>query len=150
MIVLWVPLPRYLFDKCYTDPLLMSNKAEDGFEWTMRNVLEDMATWMGSMAEMRRLKNVLIYNPLEPIELLDDERILQLWGTDPVHPTDVAYKAIASHLSDTIESLAAETRLKTAAAAEAVSKPPPFPSPRAPKPVRRESWISGTEPVAKR
>jgi hypothetical protein len=44
---------------------------------------------MKSMCEMRRLKNVVIYNPMEPLGLLDDEadeeQILQLWGADPVH-----------------------------------------------------------------
>jgi hypothetical protein len=90
MIVLWVLLPRYLFDKCCTDPLHVSNKAEDGYEQAMWDILEDMATWMTSMAEMRRLKNVTIYNPMEPLGLLDDEadeeHILQPWDTDRSTP----------------------------------------------------------------
>ncbi len=40
MIVLWVPLPLYLIDKCCTDPLHISNKAEDGYERAMRDVLK--------------------------------------------------------------------------------------------------------------
>ncbi len=30
MIVLWVPLPRYLFEKCCTNPLHITNKGEEG------------------------------------------------------------------------------------------------------------------------
>jgi hypothetical protein len=73
MIVLWVPLPRYLFDKCCTSPLHITNKGEDGYEQAMRDILEEMAYWMASMAEMRHIKNVSIYNPMVPIGLLDDE-----------------------------------------------------------------------------
>jgi hypothetical protein len=106
MIVQWVPLPRYLFDKCCTSPLHITNKGEDGYERAMRDILEEMASWMASMADMRRLKNVSIYNPMVPLGLLDDEadeeHILRLWGSDPVHPTDEAYEAIALHLRDTI------------------------------------------------
>jgi hypothetical protein len=152
MIVLWVPLPRYLFDKCCTSPLHVINKGEEGYERAMRDILEEMASWMASMADMRRLKNVTIYNPMVPLGLLDDEadeeQILRLWGSDPVHPTDEAYEAIATHLRDTIESLVAEQKAKIDNIPD--GNPQPLPPQRNPKPVRRESWIAGTEPVAKR
>jgi hypothetical protein len=98
------------------------------------------------------LKNVSIYNPMVPLGLLDDEadeeHILRLWGSDPVHPTDEAYEAIATHLRDTIESLVAEQKAKTDNIPDGTL--PSLPPQRNPKPVRRESWIAGTEPVAKR
>ncbi len=104
------------------------------------------------MADIRRLKNVSIYNPMVPLGLLDDEadeeHILRLWGSDPVHPTDEAYGAIALHLRDTIESLVADQKNKSGNIPD--GNPQPLPLQRAPKPVRRESWIAGTEPVAKR
>ncbi len=154
MIVLWVTLPRYLFDKCYTNPLHITKKGDDGYEHAMRDILEEMASWMASMAEMRHLKNVTIYNPMVPLGLLDDEadeeHILRLWGSDPVHPTDETYEAIAHHLRDTIETIATEQRVKNATASESEGKQQPPPLQQAPKPIRRESWISGTEPVAKR
>jgi hypothetical protein len=34
---------------------------------------KEMASWIASMSEMRRLKKVSIYNPMEPLGLLDDE-----------------------------------------------------------------------------
>ena len=98
------------------------------------------------------LKNVSIYNPMVPLGLLDDEadeeHILRLWGSDPVHPTDEAYEAIATHLRDTIESLVAEQKAKADNIPD--GSLPSLPPQRNPKPVRRESWIAGTEPVAKR
>jgi hypothetical protein len=120
----------------------------------MQDILEEMASWMASMAEMRRRKNVTIYNPMVPLGLLDDEadeeHILRLWGSDPVHPNDEAYEAIAHHLRDTIESMAADQKIKNARTSDSDGKQQPHPPQRAPKPIRRESWISGTEPVAKR
>jgi hypothetical protein len=87
-----------------------------------------------------------------PLGLLDDEadeeHILRLVGSDPVHPTDEAYDAIALHLRDTIESMVADQKNKSDNIPD--GNPQPLPLQRAPKPVRRESWIAGTEPVAKR
>jgi hypothetical protein len=136
-------------EKCCTDPSHISNKYEADYESSMREELADIAGWMKSMCEMRRLKNVVIYNPMEPLGLLDDEadeeQILQLWGPDPVHPTEAAYRAIGNHLSEAIVCHMAEARTQAAASEE--SKTPAAPKQ---KPVKREAWISGTEPVAKR
>jgi hypothetical protein len=105
-VFLTVPLPRYLLEKCCSDPSHISNKYEADYESSIREALADIAGWMKSMSEMRRLKNVVIYNPMEPLGLLDDEadeeQILQLWGPDPVHPTEAAYRAISNHLSEAI------------------------------------------------
>ncbi len=148
-VFLTVPLPRYLLEKCCSDPSHISNKYEADYESSMREALADIATWMKSMSEMRRLKNVVIYNPMEPLGLLDDEadeeQILRLWGPDPVHPTEAAYRAISNHLSEAIACHMAAAKTREAAAEE--TKAPAAPKQ---KPVRREAWISGTEPVAKR
>ncbi len=76
------------------------------------------------MCEMRRLKNVVIYNPMEPLGLLDDEadeeQILQLWGMDP---TEAACKAIGNHLMEAIISHVAEARSQAAAAEESKKSP---------------------------
>jgi hypothetical protein len=132
----------------------LAQSSEDGYERAMRDILEEMASWMASMAEMQCLKNVTIYNPMVPLGLLDDEKdeehILRLWGSDPVHPTGKAYEAIAHHLRDTIETMASEQKTKNASASNSDGKQLPPPPQRAPKPIRRESCISGTEPMAKR
>ncbi len=124
----------YLLDKCCTNPLHITNKGEEGYERAKRDILEEMASWMASMADMRRLKNVTIYNPMVPLGLLDDEEhILRLWGSDPVHPTDEAYEAIAEHLRDTIVSTVAEQKMKSASEPDGKLLPPPLPS-RPPNP----------------
>ncbi len=77
---------------------------------------------MASIADLWCLKNVTIYNPMAPLGLLDDEadeeHILRLWGSDPDHPTDKAYEALAQHLRDTIKTIAAEQRIKNATASK--------------------------------
>ena len=69
-------------------------------------------------------------------------------GTYSTSTADEAYEAIATHLRDTIESLVAEQKAKNDNIPD--GNPQPLPPQRNPKPVRRESWIAGTEPVAKR
>ena len=102
---------------------------------------------------MKRLKNVVLFNPMEPLGLIDDDfdedRILQLWGADPVHPTEDAYSLIAEHLLAFANQQIGEKRTAEAAATTGPSTTQAA-TPKAAKPVRRESWISGTEPVAKR
>ncbi len=47
----------------------------------MREALTAIGTWMKAMAEMKRLKNVILFNLMEPLGLIDDDfdedRILQ-------------------------------------------------------------------------
>jgi hypothetical protein len=152
LVILQIPLPRYLLEKCCTDPGHIVNKDDLSYEVTMRTALTNIASWLRSMLDMKRMKNVVLYNPMDPLGLTDDEadeeRILSLWGADPVHPTDEAYAAISNHLLAYVHTQMAESRAAAAAAAEAASKPAPKPRPQ--KPVRRKSWIASSEPVAKR
>jgi hypothetical protein len=123
----------------------------------MREALTTIGTWMKAMAEMKRLKNVVLFNPMEPLGLIDDDfdedRILQLWGADPVHPTEEAYSLIAEHLlAFANQQIGEKSKAEVAAEAAAAAGPPATQgaTSKAAKLVRRESWIAGTEPVAKR
>ncbi len=123
----------------------------------MREALTAIGTWMKAMAEMKRLKNVILFNPMELLGLIDDDfdedRILQLWGADPVHPTEDAYSLIAEHLLAFASQQIGEKRTAEAAAEVAAAVGPTTTqaaTTKTAKPVRRESWIAGTEPVAKR
>jgi hypothetical protein len=131
LVILQIPLPRYLLEKCCTDPGHIVNKYDQSYEVTMRTALTNIASWLRSMDDEA-----------------DEERILSLWGADPVHPTEEAYAAISSDLLAYVHSQMADSRAAAAAATEAASKPAPAPQPQ--KPVRRESWIASSEPVAKR
>ncbi len=156
-MILLIPLPRYLFEKCCSDPSHITNKDNSCYEQTMREALTAIGAWMKAMAEMKRLKNVVLFNPMEPLGLIDDDfdedRILHLWGADPFHPTEEAYALIVEHLLAFANQQIGEKRTAEAAA-EAAAKAGPSTTQaattKATKPVRRESWIAGTEPVAKR
>jgi hypothetical protein len=86
----------------------------------MREALTTIGTWKKAMAEMKRLKNVVLFNPMEPLGLIDDDfdedRILQLWGADPVHPTEDAYSLITEHLLSFANQQVGEKRAAEAAA----------------------------------
>jgi hypothetical protein len=105
------------------------------------------------MAEMKRLKNVVLFHLMEPLGLMDDDfdedRILQLWGADPVDPTEEAYALIAELLLAFANQQIGEKRTAEAAAKAGPSTTQAA-TMKAAKPVRRKSWIAGTEPVAKR
>ncbi len=103
------------------------NKDDLSYEVTMRTALTNIASWPRSMLDLKRMKNVVLYNPMDPLGLTDDEadeeRILSLWGADPVHPTDEAYAAISNHLLAYAHSQMAESKAVAAAAAEAAGAP---------------------------
>jgi hypothetical protein len=80
---------------------------------------------------------------------MDIDHALELWGTDPVHPTEEGYAALADSVKQFANNVVVSAR---AAAAEAASKAAaPIPRPVAhPKPIRREGWVAGSAEVAKR
>ncbi len=69
---------------------------------------------------------------------------MELWGLDPIHPTENGYAALAASLTsfcqETIAEAQAAAEVKTAHGAAT----------QRPKPVRREAWIDGSQAVAKR
>ena len=146
-VILMAPLPRYLFARCCNSSEHLWNREEGGFGRFLRSSLQEITTWMESMVEMRRMKNVSVFNTMEALGLLDEDldedRTLRLWGSDPVHPTEEAYQVIAEKVISAAISALAAARVK-AAEAEA----PQVVHPK--KAARRDSWIGGAEPVAKR
>jgi hypothetical protein len=125
LVILLIPLPRYLFEKCCSDPSHITNKDNSCYR---REALTAIGAWMKAMAEMKRLKNVVLFNPMEPLGLIDndfdEDRILQLWGADPVHPTKEAYALISEHLLAFANQQIGEKRTAEAAA-EAAAKAGP-------------------------
>jgi hypothetical protein len=117
----------------------------------MQEALRDIKKWLEAMTSLRKLTNVSIYNPCEALSMtgpdMDVDRALELWGNDPVHPSEAGYAALAQDIRALCESSVAEARVRAAEAATQAVPPPLQPPPR---PVRREGWISGSTPVAKR
>ncbi len=112
MVILLIPLSRSLRSGAVT----LTISATEDYEQNMHAALSDIATWMASMAKMKKINNVVVYNPMDPIGLTDNDsdkrRILQLWGADQVHPTEAAYQLIAKHLIGFIDTHTARWRRK--------------------------------------
>jgi hypothetical protein len=117
----------------------------------MHEALRDLRSWLEDMIDLRKLANVSLYNPCDALNMtgpdMDVERALELWGNDPVHPTEAGYAALAQDIRSLCESTIAEARARTAVAG-APAAPPQQRQPAGP--VRQEGWIAGSTPVAKR
>jgi hypothetical protein len=44
---------------------------------------------------------------------LDVERVLALWGPDPVHPSPTAYRLVAAKIAEKVENIISEADLPT-------------------------------------
>jgi hypothetical protein len=75
---------------------------------------------------------------------MDVDYAMELWGLDPIHPTENGYAALAASLTSFCHDIIAQAQV----AAEA--KPAHGAAIQRPKPVRREAWIDGSQAVAKR
>ena len=101
------------------------------------------------MAHMRRLKRTKVLNPAALMGVLDSgvepDKLLALFGTDPVHLTAIGYKAIATALGDELDTPhVVHVRSLTAGTLA------PGRNTRGQRPPPRESWTAGTEVVADR
>jgi hypothetical protein len=72
-----------------------------------------------------------------------------VWLSDPVHPTEEGYAALAESVKRFCHNIVAGARAAASEAASKAATPKPRPVPR-PKPVCREGWIAGSDEVAKR
>ena len=76
---------------------------------------------------------------------VEPDKLLALFGTDPVHLTETGYKAISTALGDELDTPhVVHVRSLTAAT------PAPGRNTRGQRPPPRESWTAGTEVVAHR
>jgi hypothetical protein len=80
---------------------------------------------------------------------MDIDHALELWGTDPVHPTEEGYAALAESIKQFANDIVVSARAAAAEAASKAAAPKPRPAVR-PKPVRREGWVAGSAEVATR
>ncbi len=98
---------------------------------------------------MRKLRGVSVLNTIEALGIVTSgnesdlglDRIIAIWGSDPVHPTPVAYRILAEKISEKAESL-----LKEPSAAV----PPVGSTTQKRKADNRESWVGGSQSIAKR
>jgi hypothetical protein len=91
---LWVaPMPRYLHKNCCADPSHITNRNHRFFQEDMEEQL-DRYKW-GMKEHMRALgrKNIKILDPSYDLRSMAEHEV---WGDDPVHPSEAAYSKIAT------------------------------------------------------
>jgi hypothetical protein len=91
---LWVaPMPRYLLKNCCADPSHITNRHHRFFQEDMEEQL-DRYKW-GMKEHMRSLdrKNIKILDPSYDLRSMAEHEV---WGDDPVHPSEAAYIKIAA------------------------------------------------------
>jgi hypothetical protein len=140
------PLPRYLWNRCCTDPQHVTNSEKESFAADLGRGLRDLTVNLRNMLFMRKLKNVTVMNSTEALGIIPSDqgsdegldRIIALWGSDPVHPTREAYQRLASKIVEKVsEILAAPEPLLP----QMVKKR---------KPDHRDQWVAGSQAVAPR
>jgi hypothetical protein len=148
-VIVLTPLPRYLWNRCCGDPSHITNSERVGFVSDMGNSLRELTVNLRNMVFMRKLKGVSVFNTIEALgivpgnsgECLELDRILALWGADPVHPTQAAYRVLEDKIASKIESLIVDNGGDPAAGALGSVKR---------KADTRDQWVSGSQCVAKR
>jgi hypothetical protein len=123
-------MPRYLWNRCCTDPALISNSESENFEKDMGNSIRELKVHLRNMVFMRKLKGVSVLNTVEAVGIassvnsdgLDLDRILALWGSDPVHPIAAAYRLLAYKITDMVEMVLREASISVAQTGNASTK----------------------------
>ena len=150
-IILLGPLPRYVNKKCCDEASHITNFGTPEYVASMASSIREMGKQLRNMAHIRRLKNTKVKNPAVLMGVLDSTEIsppppklLELYGTAPVHLTPLGYAAIASRLADELQNAhVVHTRLP--------ANPPTSSSNSSlNKSVPRESWTAGTPVVVHR
>jgi hypothetical protein len=101
------------------------------------------------MIFMRKLKGVSVLNAVEALGIAQShnseetylDRILALWGPDPVHPTAAAYRVLSDKIVEKIDTLLSEAPTGTVQESNSLSKWIAD---------NRDSWVSGSQAFAKR
>ena len=79
----------------------VTNFHDEAYPTDMAARLKEIAKHIKNMIFTRRLKGVKLVNPIALMGSTGEEA-LALWGTDPVHPSNLAYQKMAKTISDDI------------------------------------------------
>ena len=104
-IILLGPLPRYLLNKCCSDTNHITNFGEKEYLAKLGNNIRDLGKLLRNLTHTRRLKRTKVLNPAVLMGVMDSSeaepnKLLKLFGTNPVHLTESGYKAMATRLAD--------------------------------------------------
>jgi hypothetical protein len=142
------PLPRYVWARCCTDPDHIVNSEKGTFASDMGRGLRDLTINLRNMLFMRKLKNVIVVNSTEALGIIPSDqgsesdegldRIIALWGSDPVHPTREAYQRLAARIAARATEILAEPEMPTNAAQKKRKQD------------HRDQWVAGSQAIAPR
>jgi hypothetical protein len=140
---------RYLWNWCCDDTSHITNSERENFASDMGKSLKDLTINLRNMILMRNLRGVSVLNTTEALGIVTSgnesdlglDRIIAIWGSDPVHPTPVAYRILAEKISEKAESLLREPCVPAPPAGSATQKR---------KADNREAWVGGSQSIAKR
>jgi hypothetical protein len=143
------PLPRYIWHRCCENPSHITNSESPSFARDMGQGLKDLTVNLRNMVFMRKIRGVSVMNTVEALGIvpdseghsLDIERVLAIWGTDPVHPSPAAYRILAGKISEKIEQVLSDPN---------GDDHPGIPGGPKRKQDPRDAWVSGSQPIAKR
>jgi lysophospholipase L1-like esterase len=126
-VVTWAPIPRWLHYNCCGDPTHCTNRNSDDFAGNMNLALADIRQLLEDMAALRKLTNVHIFNLLPAQGMtgpdMDIDHALELWGTDPVHPTEEGYAALADSVKQFCNNIIVGARAEASEAASKAAAP---------------------------
>jgi hypothetical protein len=121
-VIVLTPLPRYLWHRCCDNPAHLTNPEDENFAREMGSCIRDLQIQLRNMIFMRKLKGVSVLNAVEALgiaqshtsEATNLDRILALWGPDPVHLTAAAYQVLSDKIVEKVDTLLSETPTGTA------------------------------------
>jgi hypothetical protein len=143
------PMPRYLWQRCCEDPSHITNSEIPTFASDMGRGLKDLTVNLRNMIFMWKLRGLSVMNTVESLGIVPDaegramdiERVLAIWGADPVHPSPAAYRILSGKIIEMVELAIAEPQCADRQVAAAMAKR---------KHDTRDAWVAGLQPIAER
>ncbi len=132
---------------CCNDPSHITNSEELGYAAGMGTALRELNRCLKNMIFMWKMKGITILNAMalglipSPADdnPADEERVMALWGPDPVHPTSAAYRELAANVAERTLDLLPEKPTQEKANENKKRKAE-----------LSEPWLEGSQAVAKR
>jgi hypothetical protein len=146
--IVMTPLPRYLWARCCDNPSHITNSEVSGYAAAMGASLRELNKCLRNMIFMRKLKGISTLNAMEALGLIpssvsdlneDEDRVIALWGPDPVHPTSAAYRELATRVAEKTMEILSEKSPQEEQRANTKRKADP-----------RDPWIEQSQAIAKR
>ncbi len=106
--------------------------------------LRDLTVNLRNILLMGKLKGVTVLNTVEALGTVPDaggaakqiERLLALWGSDPIHPSPAAYRLLAAKIAERVEAILYEPASPNQGGKR--------------KADLHDAWVAGSQSVAKR